>query len=140
VELDRKRIARLLFLATGLFLAVYLARTWPRNQTVHYVLGREAARVEELDARWAAAGGRDGFSEWLRTVTFHYAAGEAPRIVTHEPRLPDGDYTVEIEIAAAPSAAASASPDAKPSRATVRRRVALAGDPLSIDLTEAVPR
>jgi hypothetical protein len=127
--LDRKRVTRLLFLATGLLLAVYLARNWPRDQTVHYVLGPAASRVEELDARWAPGEPGDS-AEWLRQVTFHYAAGKAPRIVTHEPRLPDGDYTVEIEIAAA----------TPPARATVRRRVALSGGPLSIDLTEAVPR
>jgi hypothetical protein len=125
--MDRKRVARLLFLAVGLMLALYLARSWPRDQTVHYVLGDAAPRVEEVDARWMA--GASGSSEdWTRQATFHYAAGKAPRIVTHEPRLPDGDYTVEIDIASASE------------RSTVRRHVTLSGGATSIELAGAVPR
>jgi hypothetical protein len=147
----RKRVARLLFLAVGLLLALYLARSWPKDQTVHYVLGDAAPRVQEVDARWASSSsasdtdlrsgeaGRqpEGHTEWLRQVTFHYAAGKAPRIVTHEPRLPDGDYTVELEIAAT---ATQMGPSPTLARSTVRRHVTLGGGPLSIDLAEAVPR
>ena len=71
-----------------------------------------------------AAGGED----WTREASFRYAPGQAPRIVTHEPRLPDGDYTVEIDIAASNE------------RATLRRRVTLGGGSTSIDLSQAVPR
>jgi hypothetical protein len=38
-------------------------------------------------------------SEWAREVTFEYAKGTAPRVVTHEARLADGDYLVEIDVA-----------------------------------------
>lgn len=122
--MDRKRIARLVFLAAGLMIALLLARSWPRDQTVHYVLGDAAPRVEEVDARWASGASDD----WSRQATFHYAAGKAPRIVTHEPRLPDGEYTVEIEIASASD------------RSTVRRHVTLTGGSTSIELAGAVPR
>jgi len=105
---DRKRLLRLLLLGAGLLVALLLARRWPREQTVHYVLGDAAARVEEVDARWEArparAAAEPSSEDWTREATFRYGAGQAPRIVTHEPRLPDGDYTVEIEIASASAA------------------------------------
>ncbi len=66
----------------------------PRSQTVHYVLGDGAPHVVELDARWARGDAP------MREASFRYAPGEAPRVVTHEPRLADGDYTVEIEVVA----------------------------------------
>ena len=57
---------------------------------------RRGAAREEVDARWA-----DGIAGDRRRLD---ARGElplrpraGPRIVTHEPTLPDGDYTVEIE-------------------------------------------
>jgi hypothetical protein len=125
--MDRKRLLRLLLLGAALVVAMLIARHWPKEQTVHYVLGDGATRVEEVDARWAE--GRSS-EDWTREATFRYAPGQAPRIVTHEPRLPDGDYTVEIEIASASAA-----------RNVVRRNVTLTGGgATSIDLAESVPR
>lgn len=125
--MDRKRLLRFLLLAAALAVAMILARRWPKEQTVHYVLGDGAARVEEVDARWAQ--GRSS-EDWTREATFRYAPGQAPRIVTHEPRLADGDYTVEIEIASASAA-----------RNVVRRNVTLsASGSTSIDLVDSVPR
>ena len=123
--MDRKRLLRLLLLGAALVVAMLLARHWPKEQTVHYVLGDAAGRVQEVDARWAQGAGAE---DWMREASFRYAPGKAPRVVTHEPRLPDGDYTVEIDIQGASE------------RNTVRRRVTLAGGPLSIDLGQAVPR
>ncbi len=125
--MDRKRLLRLLLLGAALFVAMILARHWPKDQTVHYVLGSAAARVEEVDARWATGRASD---DWTREATFRYEPGQAPRIVTHEPKLPDGDYTVEIEIASASAA-----------RNVVRRNVTLSGSgSTSIDLADSVPR
>ena len=127
--MDRKRLLRLLLLGAALVVAMVLARHWPKEQTVHYVLGDGAARVEEVDARWAA-GTSTSSEDWTREATFRYAPGQAPRIVTQEPRLPDGDYTVEIEIASASAA-----------RNVVRRNVTLTGGgSTSIDLADSVPR
>jgi nucleoid-associated protein YgaU len=155
---DRKRLLRLLLLAAGLAVVLVLGRRWPKEQTVHYVLGDAASRVQEVDARWAefrtlerseradsnenavAASGDD----WTREATFRYAPGQAPRIVTHEPKLPDGDYTVEIDIVAASEKSPEVSPQAsrQPEGRTirVRKRVTLAGGSTSIDLAQAVPR
>jgi hypothetical protein len=133
--MDRKRLLRFAFLAAGLALALLLGRTWPREQTVHYVLGDAAPRVEEVDARWAAderGRGTDrrsaGDENWFREATFRYAPGAAPRVVTHEPRMPDGEYTVELEIVASNA------------KNVVTRHVRLQGGVTTIDLAPSVPR
>jgi hypothetical protein len=133
---DRKRIFKLMSLvalAGALLAARPLAQRWPKEQTIHYVLGDAAGRVTELDARWAdgnarAASGDPADEAWARQATFHYDSGTAPRIVTHVPRLPDGDYTVEIDLVSAHE------------RSTVTRHVTLAGGSTSLDLVQAVPR
>ena len=128
--MDRKRLLRLMLLGAALVVALLIARHWPKEQTVHYVLGAGATRVEEVDARWAPGASSASVEDWTREATFRYAPGQAPRIVTHEPRLPDGDYTVEIEIASASAA-----------RNIVRRHVTLTGGgSTSIDLADSVPR
>jgi hypothetical protein len=129
--MDRKRVARMLGLAAVLLVALYFARQWPKDQTVHYVLGDAAARVEEVDARWAP--GIAATEDWTREASFRYAPGQAPRIVTHEPRLADGDYTVEIEIVAANLAN-------EKNEVVVRKHVTLSGGATSIQLADAVPR
>ena len=136
--MDRARLLRLLSLvalAGGLAAAVplggSLAKSWPHEQTVHYVLGDSAPRVLELDARWAQIGAApsDPASDaWSREVTFRYTAGKAPRVVTHEPRMPDGDYTVEIDLLS------------DRERNTITRHVKLEGGSTSIDLGGSVPR
>jgi hypothetical protein len=128
--MDGKRLLRLLLLGAALVVAMILARQWPKDQTVHYVLGDGATRVEEVDARWAPGATSATADDWTREATFRYAPGQAPRIVTHEPRLPDGDYTVEIEIASASGP-----------RSVARRHVTLSGGgSTSIDLADSVPR
>jgi hypothetical protein len=129
--LNGKRALRMLVLAGVLMVALYFARQWPKDQTVHYVLGDAATRVEEVDARWAP--GIAATEDWTREASFRYAPGKAPRIVTHEPRLPDGDYTVEIEIVAANLAHEKDS-------VVVRKHVVLGGGATSIQLADAVPQ
>lgn len=128
--MDRRRLARFSFLGAGLLVATAgpsLAGRWPKEQTVHYVLGDAAGRVEELDARWteaaATAAAEPSPDDWLREVNFRYARGNAPRIASHEPRLADGEYTVEVDLLA------------RGQVARTRRHVTLAGGVASIDLT-----
>jgi hypothetical protein len=126
---DRKRILRLLFVAAAAVVAVLLFRQWPKDQTVHYVLGDGAPRVVRVDARWADDDASAAQEDWTRKDSFRYTQGEAPRVVTAAPHLPDGDYTVEIEILAANE------------RNLVKRHVTLAGSgSTSIDLAPQVPR
>jgi hypothetical protein len=129
--LNRQRALRMLALAAVLMIGLYFARQWPKDQTVHYVLGDAAPRVEEVDARWAP--GIAATEDWTREASFRYAPGKAPRIVTHEPRLPDGDYTVEIDIVAANEAH-------EKNEVVVRKHVILGGGATSIQLADAVPR
>ena len=128
--MERKRLLRLLLVPAVLGVAVYFARVAPKDQTVHYVLGDAAPRVEEVDARWAPGIAATG--DWEREATFRYPPGKAPRIVTHEPRLPDGDYTVEIDIVASNEAH-------EKNEIVVRKHVTLSGGALSIELGGAVP-
>ncbi len=125
--MDPSRIARGGLFAVGLGVVLVSAGVWPKEQTVHYVLGDTSANVEELDARWArerdASGNFRGEDEWSREVTFRYAMGNAPRVVTHTPRLPNGDYMVEIELAGD-----------RRERTILRRRVTLVGGVTQIDL------
>jgi hypothetical protein len=133
--MDRKRLLRYAFIAVALAAAWLLAPAWPKEQTVHYLLGDAAPRVEEVDARWAedrdrghGHGHGHETENWFREATFRYAPGGAPRVVTHEPRMPDGDYTVELEIVASNA------------KNVVTRHVRLQGGVTTIDLAPSVPR
>jgi hypothetical protein len=139
---QRRRLLYLL-LGLGVTVALIFAPKVPKDQSVRFVLGAAAARVTELEVRYArredanAAGGGRGQGagplakshdeiEWLREATFHYTVGDAPRIVTHDLRLPAGEYLLEIEIATVSA------------RATVERKAMLDGT-TSFDLSSAVP-
>ncbi len=124
------RVAKLVVVAAAVTLFLFLGRDWPKDQHVRLVLGDAAPRVEELTVRYAPRATED----WTREVSFRYVPGGgdsgrlAPRIVTHEVRLADGEWTVEIEVAS------------KTDRATVKRRVTLEGKAVSIELAQAVPK
>jgi hypothetical protein len=127
--MGRQRIGRLVLLVVALSAAMAfaaLSRRWPKDQTVHYVLGDGAPRVEEVDARWAE-GAHGG--DWTREASFRYAPGQAPRVITHEPRLANGDYTVEIKIVAT---------RCEEQTSVVRRHVVLGGGVTSIDLASSL--
>jgi uncharacterized protein (DUF2126 family) len=124
----RSRWLRLLLLVAGLGVAFVLSRHWPTDQSVHIVLGDAAPKVIELRVRYAEL--KSAHDDWQREVSFHYAAGRAPRIVSHEPRLVSGDYDVEIEIERA-----TEPPDAR--TVSVVRHVMLDGHTASIDVSAA---
>jgi hypothetical protein len=121
----RRRLLPLLFIAIGAAFYFTLAPHWPADQHVRIVLGERAPRVEEVTLRCATSE-RSSSDDWLREVTFRYAKGSAPRIVSYEPRLVRGDYLVEVEIH---------SDDGRV--VTLDRHVTLAGGTTSIDLPEA---
>jgi uncharacterized protein (DUF2126 family) len=124
----RTRLARLLLLLAALGSAYMLSRHWPTDQSVHIVLGDAAPRVLELRVRYAEL--TSAHDDWQREVSFHYAAGRAPRIVNHEPRLVSGDYDVEIEIERT-----AEPPDAR--TVSVTRHVTFDGHTMSIDVSAA---
>ncbi|HLK38234.1 MAG TPA: hypothetical protein VKU41_15835 [Polyangiaceae bacterium] len=133
------RRSRALLLAGAVVAAVAapsVLRGLPEEQTIHYRLGDAAASVRELDARWKEDRGSE---DWTREVSFRYAPKTAPRVVTHEPRLADGNYTVQIEIVAETAGNKSGAPS-ELSR-VVERHVTLGGGSVTtIELAAAVPR
>lgn len=123
MTLDRRRVSLLVFAVLGAALYFVLAPRWPKDQSVNVVLGDGAGGVREVTLRYeAATGGED----WSREATFLYAQNRAPRVVHHAPRLPDGDYVVDIELRTAAGGT------------SVSRNVALRGGSTSIDVADAL--
>jgi hypothetical protein len=119
-KFDRRKVAPFVLVAALVGVWLVLGPRLPHDQTVHVVLGKAAPRVTEL--RLAYAEGDEQAA--AREVTFHFAEGEAPRVVTHEPRLANGEYRVEIDVYA------------QKGHAQATRRVKLSGDPVSVDVQE----
>jgi hypothetical protein len=126
LTLDRRKLGPLFLVAALLAIWLVLGRSVPSDQVIHVVLGDAAARVTELRLRYLPSES-GGDAEIAREASFRYAAGQAPRIVTHEPRLAGGDYMVEIEVSEGND------------RALVRRKVKLDGSPVSLDVKESLP-
>jgi hypothetical protein len=124
-------MARLVILGAAVAVYFTLAPRWPKTNVIHVVLGVASAEVDELRIGYAPARGEKGslMEDWTRVASFRFPSGRAPRIVTHEPRLADGDYVVEIEIV-----------KASRQSVTVDRRVTLQGGSTSIDVTEVLSR
>jgi hypothetical protein len=118
---------RLAFVGFGIVVYVLLSPTWPTDQHLRLTLGDSAPDVSEVrvsstksESEWAPS------KDWDREVTFRYAKGQAPRIVSYEPRLANGDYLVEIEL------------KMDDDRVLVTdRRVALEGRTTTIDLSSS---
>jgi hypothetical protein len=126
-QATRRRVARIVILVAVAAVYFTLAPRWPKDNVVHVVLGAAAPEVEEATLRYAVAPKNGPMVEdWTREATFRFPGASAPRVLTHEPRIADGDYVVEIEIL-------------KNSHAIVRiqRRVSFAGGTTSIDVSEA---
>jgi hypothetical protein len=113
-----------ILLVAAVVVFALLGPKWPKDQSLRFVLGDAAARVEEISVRYAPLNDAE---DWTREASFRYAAGQAPRIVSHDVRLADGDYVVEIELAT------------KKSRVLLTRRVTLVSGTTKLDLTEGVP-
>jgi hypothetical protein len=95
----RRRLVPMLFIGAGAAFYFGLGPRWPTDQHLRVSLGNDAPRVTEVTVRCALDDVRpgDGDPDWVREVTFRYAKGQAPRILSYEPRLASGDYLVEIE-------------------------------------------
>ena len=84
-------------LALGLGVWTWLSPRTPHDQSVDVVLGDRAPDVDDVTLRYTLPKDKDA----ERQVAFHYAHGSAPRVVHHAPRLPDGDYAVDVELSGA---------------------------------------
>jgi len=123
------RRSTLLVLAAIAAAVVFLiGPAWPKDQSIHVVLGDSAGIVDGVRLRYARADGSDDpvRDEPLREVALRYAPGQAPRIVSHEARLPDGDYRVELDVEGGGRVS------------TIARRIHLGGGSTSIDVSRDV--
>jgi hypothetical protein len=128
----RRRLFPLGIAAVGVAVYFFLAPRAPVDQGIRIVLGEAAPRVTEVDVRYVATGANPDVA---REVTFRYAPGAAPRIVSHEPRLANGDYVVQMEFDLS-----TASPQVAQGHVTVDRPVTLLGGTTSLDVSRALLR
>jgi hypothetical protein len=119
----RRRITSLAFLAFGLAVAFYLSKAGPHEQHVRFVLGGAAPAVTQLEIEYVA----EDF-EVAREARMTFTEGAAPRVVPHDPELPDGSYVLRIGVGTTEG------------RRAVERRVTLSGGTTSVDLAGVLPR
>ena len=119
----RRKLLPFLVLGGGALIAAYLASKSPRDQHLRLVLGPHAADVTGVEIQYLAADG-----DLARDARMTFAAGQAPRIVSHEPQLADGDYRLRIDL------------DTREGRRTVERRVTLGGGTTQLDLSPVLDR
>lgn len=106
-------------LAAGALLVAYIGSRAPRDQHVKLVLGADADRVTGLEVQYIGADG-----EIARDTRMAFEPGRAPRVVSHEPQLTDGDYSLRIDL------------DTREGRRSVERRVTLGGGTTQVDLAQ----
>jgi hypothetical protein len=116
-------VASLLFLLVGALVATYLGAMGPQQQHVRIVLGAAAPSVTAVGIQYL---GRD--DEPAREAHFVYPPGSAPRVVAHEPQLPNGEYRVQIDV------------DTRDGRRLIQRRVTLGGGSSQVDVSSALMR
>ena len=128
--MTRRRIGSLVFLAFGLGIAFLLSGNAPQEQHVRVVLGSGAPDVTGVTLQYLAAGG-----EVANETSFVYPRGSAPRIVAHEPKLPGGEYSLHVDVAAQRTAG-----DASPTEIhrSVERQVTLKGGSAQVDVSSAI--
>ena len=119
----RRPLTRILFLVFGLAVALYLGTQGPQEQHVRVVLGAAASEVTTLDLQYIA---KDG--DVAREAHFTYPKGAAPRVVAHEPELPNGEYRLQIEL------------DTHDGRRAIQRQVTLGGGSTQVDVSSALTR
>jgi hypothetical protein len=118
-----RRLTRFGLVAAGVAVALYVGGQVPRDQHVRIVLGDAATEVKALDVRYVAPDG-----EVLREVHFTYPSAATPRVVSHESKLPNGDYDLQIDA------------DTREGRRGLVRRVTLGGGSTQIDVSTAITR
>ncbi len=120
---SRRPLTRFAFLVVGLLVALYLGTLRPQEQHVRVVLGAGAPEVTGVDLQYVAGDG-----EVAREAHFAYPAGAAPRVVAHEPELPNGEYRLQIEV------------EARDGRRDIQRQVTLGGGSTQVDVSSALAR
>jgi hypothetical protein len=106
----KRKILPFVVLGGGALIAAYLASRSPHEQHVNLVLGAAADQVTGLEVQYVAPDG-----DVVRTTRMTFEQGRAPRVVSHQPELTDGDYRLRIDL------------DTREGRRSVERRVTLHG-------------
>ena len=119
----RRPLTRFVFLAFGLLVALYLGTQGPKEQHVRVVLGAAAPDVTTVGLQYVS---KDG--DVAREAHFAYGKGAAPRVVAHEPQLPNGEYRLQIDL------------DTIDGRRAIQRQVTLGGGSTQVDVSSALTR
>lgn len=114
----RRRIGSLVFLAFGLGVAMWLSQNGPQEQHVHVILNERAPTVTGVSLQYVASNG-----DVANETSFRYAPGQAPRIVSHDPKIPSGDYQLKVDV------------DLGDSRKSVEKQVTLKGGSAQVDVS-----
>jgi len=112
----KRRIGSLIFLACGIGIAMWLGQNGPQDQHVHVILNERAPIVTNVSLQYVTAKG-----DVANETSFHYSPGQAPRIVSHDPKIPSGDYKLKVDV------------DSPDSRKTVEKQVTLKGGSTQVD-------
>jgi len=110
-----------LFAVVALGVYFCLAPRFPKDQVIEVVLGDAASRVTTVRLAF-----EDKKGDWTSEVELNFDGRPAPRVVHHDARMPDGDYTLEIDVT-------GDGPEAH-----VERHVSLRGGTTSVDVSEAI--
>lgn len=116
-------IARLAFVAAGVGVVAFLKTRGPHEQHVRFMLGDASNEVTGLEVQYVDADG-----EVAREARLGYAEGKAPRVVPHDPELPDGTYKIKVDLVT------------RERRVSVERSVTLSGGSTQVDLAAALLR
>ncbi|MFO0741184.1 MAG: hypothetical protein U0270_35115 [Labilithrix sp.] len=119
----KRRIGSLVFLAFGLGVAMWLGQNGPQEQHVHVILNERAPIVTGVSLQYVGANG-----DVANETSFHYRPGQAPRIVSHDPRIPSGEYRLRVDV----DTTQADSPD---SRKSVEKQVTLKGGSAQVDVS-----
>ena len=117
----RRKLLPFLVLGAGALIAAYLSSKSPRDQHLRLILGPRADQVTGVELQYVAEDG-----EVARDARMTFGAGQAPRIVSHEPQLADGDYRLRIDL------------DTREGRRSIERRVTLGGGTTQVDVTSVL--
>lgn len=124
MQSEPRRIPRPLkfvLLAGGLLVALYFGTKAPRDQHVRLVLGERSSAVTGVALQYVVDGA-GAADEVAREARLAFPEG-APRVVSHDPSLADGDYRLRIDL------------ETRQGRRSAERRVRLGGGSTQIDLT-----
>jgi hypothetical protein len=117
----RRRLLPLGVLVAGGVLAVVLGSRVPRDQHVRFVLGGRSGDVTALEVQYVTEEG-----EVARETRMTFEPGRAPRIVAHDPSMPDGAYRLRIDL------------DTSQGRRSAERQVKLGSGTTSVDLSRVL--